>query len=230
VAGVVALGVVMLVVHVPKDDAGFEARIKDVSSSILPLLASWVGTILAFYFSKENLLAATDSVTALSKTLAGVEKLKSFPVRSKMRPLGAIIHEQIATGSEDTLPLAALLQKYATVERIIVLDMGNVVQLLIYRSMIERFLSQVATNMVTVTSGHTIDKLTLKDLLVASPDAQLFKTSFGFVSVEATLADAKQVMDKIPKCNDVFVTATGKATEPLVGWITDNVISENATV
>jgi deoxyribose-phosphate aldolase len=96
--------------------------------------------------------------------------------------------------------------------------------------MIERFLSQVATNMVTVTSGHTIDKLTLKDLLVASPDAQLFKTSFGFVSVEATLADAKQVMDKIPKCNDVFVTATGKATEPLVGWITDNVISENATV
>jgi hypothetical protein len=59
---------------------------------------------------------------------------------------------------------------------------------------------------------------------------QLFKSSFGFASADATLADAKQIMDKIPKCGDVFVTQTGKPTEPIVGWVTDNLIIENATV
>ncbi len=97
--------------------------------------------------------------------------------------------------------------------------------------MIDRYLTQVATKAVSPTSGNAIDKLTLKDLLDwASPEVQLFKNSFGFVSPDATLAGAKQIMDKIPKCGDVFVTQTGKATEPIIGWVTDNLIIENATV
>jgi hypothetical protein len=43
-------------------------------------------------------------------------------------------------------------------------------------------------------------------------------------------ADAKEVMERIEKCGDVFVTTTGKPSEPIVGWITDNVVIENAAV
>src|SRR4051812_10658430 len=37
-----------------------------VFSSVLPLLGTWVGTVLAFYFARENLEAATESTLALA--------------------------------------------------------------------------------------------------------------------------------------------------------------------
>src|SRR5947208_1838203 len=36
-----------------------------VFTAVLPLLGTWVGTVLAFYFARENLAAATDSALAL---------------------------------------------------------------------------------------------------------------------------------------------------------------------
>jgi hypothetical protein len=71
--------------------------------------------------------------------------------------------------------------------------------------------------------------LTLSSLFQSDPQMyQLFRKSFGFVSVDATLGDAKLVMEKIDKCGDVFVTQSGKLSEPLLGWVTDSTIIENS--
>lgn len=231
VSGVVALGITALLAHATSPADTLFERIKYVSATILPLLATWVGTILAFYFSKDSLAAATQSVTDLSRTLSSLDKLKSFPVAQKMRPFSAITFEQIDAGGEDKETLVTLLKKFSRFERIIILDSHNVVRLLVYRSIVERYISQVATGASTPVSGHTLEQLTLKDLIASSSDMQQLVTgSFGFVAQSATLADAKQVMDKIPKCGDVFVTQTGQPTEPLLGWVTDNLIAENSTV
>src|SRR5215470_1127822 len=80
VSGIVALGIAGIIVKTVGANDPFE-KIKYVSATILPLLASWVGTILAFYFSKENLVAATQSVTDLTKALGGMDKLKAISVR-----------------------------------------------------------------------------------------------------------------------------------------------------
>jgi hypothetical protein len=32
------------------------------------------------------------------------------------------------------------------------------------------------------------------------------------------------------KCGDIFVTQTGNSSEPIIGWITDNTIMENAKI
>ena len=231
VSGVLALGMTALLAHATSPSDTLFERIKYVSATVLPLLASWVGTILAFYFSKDSLAAATQSVSDLSKTLSSLDKLKSFPVAQKMRPIAAITFEKIDVGTEDKVLLSALLGKYSSIERIIILDNHNVVRLLIYKSMIERYISGIATHATEPPSKHTIEQLTLKDLIDSSSEmVQLITTSFGFVAQSATLADAKQVMDKIPKCGDVFVTQTGNAGEPLMGWVTDNLIAQNATV
>lgn len=219
VTGVLALGIAGIVVKSPTANDPFE-RIKYVSATILPLLASWVGTILAFYFSKENLIAATQSVTDLSKALTAADKLKTISAREKMRPVGAITFEQVASGDEGKTKLSELLKKYATVERIIILDEKNIIRFLIYKSMVERYLARLAMSGMQLPQGLAITDLTLKNLLES--DAQMravFETSFGFVRVGATLADAKQVMDKIPGCQDVFVTDTGNPKEGIVGWI-----------
>ena len=229
VSGVVALAILALFVGSPTGEAVFE-RVKYVSATILPLLASWVGTILAFYFSKENFVAATQSVTDLSKTIAGMDKLKAIPVRDKMRSLSAMTVEQVPTGDESKRKLSDLLKKYSTTERIIILDDKNVVRFLIYKSMVERYLSRFATGAAAPPHGRKIEDLTLKDLLDSDAQMkQLFEHSFGFVAAKATLGDAKQEMDR-DKCGDIFVTQTGNSSEPIIGWITDNTIMENAKI
>src|SRR5208283_5460366 len=59
---------------------------KDILSMILPMVGTWVGTVLAFYFGKEQLEAATRSVTAIARELTPDEKLKSIRVTEKMIP------------------------------------------------------------------------------------------------------------------------------------------------
>jgi hypothetical protein len=49
-------------------------------------------------------------------------------------------------------------------------------------------------------------------------------------SQDATLADAMDVMNKIPDCQDIFFTTTGAPDEPTLGWITNIIIQENAKV
>ena len=48
-----------------------------VFTSVVPLLASWVGTVLAYYYSSESMDAATRSVKELMPV---EEKLKAIPV------------------------------------------------------------------------------------------------------------------------------------------------------
>ena len=56
----------------------------------------------------------------------------------------------------------------------------------------------------------------------------LVEKSLGFVSVKATLGEAKATMEKTKNCQDVFVTENGKADEPIIGWLANTDISKHA--
>ena len=81
--------------------------------------------------------------------------------------------------------------------------------------------------------------LKLADLILLADGqlAPLFKSSFSLIKESATLADAKAAMDSMTSapgvtgnCYDIFVTATGSASDPVLGWITNDIINENAKV
>ena len=207
---------------------------KYVFSSVLPLIGAWVGTLLAYYFSKENFEAATKSVTDLARELGGMEKLRSIPAREKMRPLKDITFATVRKGTEDQCKLADLLSKFARLDRIPILDDQNCIVYLLYKHMIHQFLTSVALDPAKLPSSKKITDLTLKHFLDSDPNlGKLLQQSFGFVAENATLADAKREMEAVSKttpCNDVFVTQTGKQVEPIIGWITDNKIAENLKV
>ena len=86
------LGVVVLsVTAIAVSPAGQQLEtVKYVLSVVLPMLATWVGTVLAYYFSKENFSAASQSVTAMAARLSGIEKLKSIAIKERMRQLVSI--------------------------------------------------------------------------------------------------------------------------------------------
>jgi hypothetical protein len=45
--------------------------------------------------------------------------------------------------------------------------------------------------------------------------------SMGFIKGDATLGQAKEKMESIKNCQDVFITENGKSTEPITGWLTN---------
>ena len=96
---------------------------------------------------------------------------------------------------------------------------------MIHRSAIDRYMTRKALESPEINLGE----LTLADLLKDDPDLkELFEKSFGFVKESATLADAKNEMERISRCQDVFITRSGDRSEQVLGMITNNKIQECA--
>lgn len=214
-----------------KNNKGLESS-QSIFNALLPLVGAWVGTILAYYFSKENFESANRNVRDMVGKLTTMEKLMSIPLKSKMIPnekgeieLLKITHDKL----EDKINLKQdILDKFNR-NRIPVLNENDHPQYLIHRSMIDKYLTKRAFEL---NQAEKLSGLTLKDLLEDPESKGRFDFGRGFMTVkeDGTLADAKREMDKAKECSDVFVTKNGTKDEPIIGWITNLIITENATV
>ena len=229
-------------------------NVKYVFSAILPLLGTWVGTVLAHYFQKENLAAATQSISDLASKVAGAggDKLQSVPaanVMIKADQIETVPPEQLGKKSEDIL-LSDLINHLAKIKKdrvpLFKDDQGTYQKLgpadgVVHLSTIEKFISNYNLN------PPSKDKKEIKDLSLADLNAHpdypkfksIFENSFGVIPENASLGRAKVVMDNLSQkmdqeikagCYDVFVTKTGDAKEPVLGWITNDIINDNAKV
>jgi hypothetical protein len=213
-----------LVIHYSKDAT---ATAQNVLNSVLPLLGTWVGTILAYYFSKENFEAATKSVTDLAKQITPQEKLKSVLAKDKMIPRSQMLFKSLPT---DKLKLGEMLSELEQAKkgnRIPVLGNKGEPMYIVHRSIIDNFLSSLALGGKTAAEIRT---LTLQDLLDQNEKMKAMAQSFGVIGQDATLADAMDIMGKIHDCQDVFVTRTGAKDEPVLGWITNVIVQDNAKI
>src|SRR2546421_6023138 len=59
---------------------------KYILATILPVVAGWVGTVLAFYYGKENFEAGTRSVATAANVLTSKDKLASTSVSTLGMP------------------------------------------------------------------------------------------------------------------------------------------------
>ncbi len=216
---VVSLAAIILIILVSLAvySAGENERsdtVKDVLNAVLPLIASWVGTVLAYYYSRENLTAATRNATEMAQQLSGVEKLQVLRVRDSM-----IGRERIDTMKLDETSLlteiVAFLRERRR-QRLPVFSEQGAVRFIVHLSTINGFISQSALD------GQPLDGLTFGDLLADPQRAELLRSSFGTVAETATLADAKAALEQGRDREDVFVTRSGGRDEPVLGWITNN--------
>jgi hypothetical protein len=194
--------------------------------TILPVIGTWVGTILAYYYSKENLEAATRSITSVARQMTASEKLKSLPVTQKMIPKAEIFFQSLPASGINLLQMLAALDAAKKGSRIPILDDKGCPAYVIHRSAVDRYLVRRASEV----NGPKLDTLTLEDMLSDSDIKSALDKSFVTVNETATLADAKAAMDQISVCQDVFVTKAGTRNEPVLGWITNAIIEDNAKV
>jgi len=203
------LGTVFLALLYSKSEHAAE----NISQILLPLWSTWFGTILAYYFSKENLDAARDSTQSLLEQLSAKDQqFASKPVRTAMLPFAEIKALNIKENGKELLIKIVNNQEYKEFHRFPVFDDKQLVYM-IHRSVILQYLCDS-------TQGIRSEK-TLNDFLETMEIQIALKDSVGFVSETATLLDAKNEMDKRKNCEDVFVTKDGKNSSDVIGWVRD---------
>jgi hypothetical protein len=229
-----------------------------VLSSVLPLVGTWVGTVLAFYFAKDNF----ETASRATKELLGAEgKLKSIPVTKAM-----IIADKIDAfklGSKAVMPNGSAIDVPKVADdisvdsaldflnaknrtRLPVLESDGRCVYVAHASVLDKFCSdelRKSQGSQTIPTGQTQSAApagaamasapaqcprTFKDFRQKSP--KLFDSILGWACVPetASLADAKHAMETTPNCQDVMVTKTGKADSPVVGWLTNIEIAQNS--
>lgn len=219
-AGVIGVTVLGLTVIAMSENHGSASE--HVMAAVLPLFGSWVATVLAYYFARENLRAATSSVSALMSSQTTDDGLSAISVKAKMIERARIVALSDKFKSIDSTLLKDVTAHLSdrSVRRSPVFDDKGVVVYMIHASTLDQFIRDKAM------AGVASDTLKFSDLLGVPAQKAMIEKTFVFVPETATLADAKAKMHATPDCEDVFVTKTGAATEPVIGWITDNLIFE----
>ncbi len=239
IASVSVIGVLGLSVAVICLNAGDKDTQKSVLSSIVPLLGSWVGTILAFYFTRDSYESANKNAAALVNQISPQQKLASLPVKDKMIPKSGMYYRELPEkkiGLADTITNLEKAQKGA---RVPVLGSQGQPAYVVHRSTIDRYLASKALEAQpaapggpgTVPSPPNLQDLTLADLLADKPELQKqLAGSFAVIKPDVTLAEAKTAMESTPNCQDVFVTDDGTANTSVQGWVTNSIIEQNSKV
>jgi hypothetical protein len=229
------LGLAAIFVAIFADEKSIDTRfryVKDILTIILPLIGTWVGTVLAFYFSRENFIAAATHTADLVRQLTPEQKLQSTSVTEVMINIEdtATVKLKLKT-SEDgsTIKLKQdivdnLFEKFKKNRLPIIEDESGKVLYVLHRSFVDKFISNKASD-----PAVKIVDLTLKDILEVTELRNAF-VAFAIVARSAKLIAVKEAMDGNPNCADAFVTEDGSRNSRALGWITDVIVSENARV
>jgi hypothetical protein len=208
---------------------------KDLVGLFLPLIGTWMGTILAFYFTKENFESASRSMQQTISRLTSEEKLKTTKVSEVMIEASKIDRYLLKEGETwDTVPVVNYIDFLDKIDRqrLVIFEEGNKVKYVIHKSILNSYVY------VSLKKGKTkedIDILTLADLL--ADDSEEFKkirayitNTVDFVNEASTLYEAQQKMNANAICQDIFVTSSGTGTEPIKGWVTNAIVTEKAKI
>ena len=191
-----------------------------VFNTLIPVFATWVGTVIAYYFSRSNFEAANRSVSELVQRLTPEERLQRTPVRQVMVPVDQMKKISLAPGEKpEELPIGKLREYLDPdhiptqgVTRLPILDSEGRALYIIHRSLLFEHLAKA--------DPANPDDQKLKGLMARPRIAALIK-SWATVAADAMLGDAKRAMEAAADAQDVFVAQSGRASEPVVGWLTN---------
>jgi hypothetical protein len=97
----IVLAVVVIGATAWQDKEHLQDTTQIVFSALLPLLGTWVGTVLAYYFSKDNFQTASDAVRETVRELnVPMERLRNIRAKDAMVPIGVIKAIRLEQGKD----------------------------------------------------------------------------------------------------------------------------------
>jgi hypothetical protein len=188
-------------------------------NTILPVLAGWVGSVMAFYFSAQSNERTSQSLDRAISQAAGAPA-PTKPVTEVMIPFASVREvRKVDEGKEGEVSLKSPgLQDLIDPKR----DGGPITRIMIVNSQnIFRYLIHIGTLNSFLMKEADRTPLTLADLVGSSEYLLEVSKLVVFVPATATIAEAKAKLDAVPRAQDVIVTANGRPSEPVLGWITN---------
>jgi len=202
---------VMAVVTIVASDSGAGERAQGVMNVVLPLFGTWIGTVLAYYFSRENFESAAARTQELIQQITPEERLKATPVE------GVMVKNVFSISDKKTTVQEAYRQlQERNIKRLLIVDNNSVLEALV-------FVEGLTGYLLTVAEAARAEK-TLGDLLAERAD---LIQPVAFVAANAFLADAKTAMEE-KKTKVVLVTRNGRASEPILGILTNTDIAKHS--
>jgi len=209
--------------------------------ALLPLWGTWMGTILAYYFSKENVDAANRTVQYLTgKIVSPTEKLQSIKSKDVMMMIKDIktyiLEDETSLEKTKIKDLIDFMEEKKIegqpLSRLPIVTKENVLIYIIHRSVFDGFITDQLKDKLNAdkNSNEVYEGLTIGNLKNNGSENVKTILSNGavFVDENSTLRDAQILLEKITVCKDVFITQNGKPEEKIIGWITDDLISKKA--
>jgi hypothetical protein len=201
-------------------DPGAAKAAQNILTLALPVVGTWVGTVLAFYFARENFESAARETRL---TLGGKLDKPAMEQAIQLKDIESI--QLPAADGPEKLTLEAIRAKMVAIKRyrVPVFDEANRARYVVHQQPVDSFLTDNRSTLVPANGW------TLKDLLDSKTYGGQLKNSVAVVGKDATMAQAKAAMEGRPQCQDVFLTQNGGAADPVVAWLTNNEIQRAAT-
>jgi hypothetical protein len=213
--GILAISIIALHAAAGEDAKSLSDMSRTIFGALLPLFGTWVGTVLAYYFSSKNFESASQSVERMV-TLTVDQKLGKLVVGNEMMRPNQITVFRLDVGQTPTrVLLQELRAKFSDrITRLPIIDANGVIQYIVHQSGLFKFVAEQAL------AQKPISALTLQDMV---NDATLknWISNIVYVPENASVADAKKKMEEKVGCQDLIVTASGSNTEPMLGWMTN---------
>lgn len=190
-----------------------------VFSALLPVVGTWIGTVLAFYFAKENFQAASDATRATLKqagTFSEDTKVAEvMTLKGNISPSRTVADMEEAEG----LVLSDLTREMQDKgnHRVPVFTTSRGAPLLvIHQDHVNDYAQKNSTSVETLGAAPTVGKLR------EVPELKSAVENFVTVQLTATVADVRRALQQAPGSKDVFITVDGTREGAVVGWVTNS--------
>jgi hypothetical protein len=225
----VSTGGILIVAYWASHGESPAAARKEIFGVLVPLFGTWVGTILAFYFSRENFERANATVNRMVEKLTPEQELLKTAARQVMKSRSAIrgiVLDKDVTETTVTLKtLYDFLGKGLT--RIPVFGPGDTIKYIILDSTLAKFVAERTISRQAEFDPATFTLAQFLAAKIADENVSAIVKKFAVVKTDVTLADARTAMLAIEGARDVFLTKNGTALEPVEGWLTNTDITRD---
>jgi len=199
----------------PKDN--WQERALSVFTSILPVFSTWVGTVLAFYFTNESFRQAQEA----NQPQAPDKDAEPITRAGTMIPYERVVRYEMSTAqvagkdaktASEAIKLDDIrkLMSPPGIARIIIFDDKRTPVYVVRHDAMPSEGSDPAAR-----AGQT-----MKDYLDNGTN-RVAAGNFAWTASSATIVDARRLLET-RRVTDLFVTDHGRNDEPTLGWVPDD--------
>ncbi len=207
--------VVLTLHHFGAIESKVDTLLTGTFAMVLPVIATWVGTVLAFYFGSENFRQAAQSAReALGDRMAPAKKVSEI-----MTPYDRIAHFEVddpaKVGEEPISKVINVMSQAAT--RVIVFNKTSRIPIYVIRSWPPYMPPSWIKDYQPTEEAK--DKKISHYLSNNNNQNDSDAKNFDLISADSTIEDAYDKM-MTKKVDDLFVTKDGQNNSPVLGWVT----------